>query len=113
VIDHVCYTISNWDEGKVRGALKAKGFDAHWARRQPACLRSVRLRRPVRQRGQKRVPARRIRNHGKLCNQARRACQGKISRRALLETLTVAATTTAAATASAAPASDPALKINW
>ena len=37
--------------------------------------------------------------------------KGKISRRALLETLTVAATTTAAATASAAPASDPALKI--
>ena len=27
VIDHVCYTISNWDEGKVRAALKAKGFD--------------------------------------------------------------------------------------
>ena len=38
--------------------------------------------------------------------------KGKISRRALLETLTVAATTTAAATtASAAPASDPTLKI--
>jgi catechol 2,3-dioxygenase-like lactoylglutathione lyase family enzyme len=27
IIDHVAYTISNWDEGKVRGALKAKGFD--------------------------------------------------------------------------------------
>lgn len=27
VIDHVCYTISNWDEAKVRGALAAKGFD--------------------------------------------------------------------------------------
>lgn len=37
--------------------------------------------------------------------------QGKISRRALLETLTVAAATAAATTASAAPASDPALKI--
>ena len=38
--------------------------------------------------------------------------QGKISRRALLETLTVAATTTAATTtASAAGAPDPALKI--
>jgi hypothetical protein len=28
VIDHVCYTVSNWDEGKVRGALKANGFPA-------------------------------------------------------------------------------------
>jgi catechol 2,3-dioxygenase-like lactoylglutathione lyase family enzyme len=28
VIDHICYTISNWDEGKVRAALKAKGFDS-------------------------------------------------------------------------------------
>jgi len=37
--------------------------------------------------------------------------QGKISRRALLETLTVAATTTAATSAASAPASDPALKI--
>jgi hypothetical protein len=38
--------------------------------------------------------------------------KGKISRRALLETLTVAATTAYAATpASAAPASDPALKV--
>jgi catechol 2,3-dioxygenase-like lactoylglutathione lyase family enzyme len=26
-IDHICYTISNWDEGKVRAALKAKGYD--------------------------------------------------------------------------------------
>ena len=25
VIDHVCYTISNWDEGKVRNALKNAG----------------------------------------------------------------------------------------
>src|SRR4051812_5292199 len=39
--------------------------------------------------------------------------KGKISRRALLETLTVAATTTyAAAPAAAAPAPDPALKIS-
>jgi len=37
--------------------------------------------------------------------------KGKISRRALLETLTVAATTTAATSAASAPASDPALKI--
>ena len=37
--------------------------------------------------------------------------QGKISRRALLETLTVAATTTAATSAASAAASDPALKI--
>ena len=28
VIDHVCFTVSNWDEGKVRGALKANGFPA-------------------------------------------------------------------------------------
>jgi hypothetical protein len=28
VVDHVCYTISNWDEGKIRGALKAKGLPA-------------------------------------------------------------------------------------
>ena len=28
VIDHICYTVSNWDEGKVRGALRAKGYDA-------------------------------------------------------------------------------------
>ena len=27
VIDHICYTISNWDEGKVRAALKARGYD--------------------------------------------------------------------------------------
>jgi len=26
VVDHVCYTIPNWDEAKVRAALKAKGF---------------------------------------------------------------------------------------
>ena len=25
VVDHVCYTIADWDEQKVRGALKAKG----------------------------------------------------------------------------------------
>ena len=37
--------------------------------------------------------------------------KGKISRRALLETLTVAATTTAATTAGAAGAPDPALKV--
>jgi len=27
VIDHVCYTIADWDEQKVRGALKAKGLE--------------------------------------------------------------------------------------
>jgi catechol 2,3-dioxygenase-like lactoylglutathione lyase family enzyme len=27
VVDHVCYTISNWDEARVRGALKAKGLE--------------------------------------------------------------------------------------
>lgn len=27
VVDHVCYTISNWDEARVRGALKAAGLD--------------------------------------------------------------------------------------
>lgn len=26
-VDHVAYTISNWDEAKVRAALKAKGYD--------------------------------------------------------------------------------------
>jgi catechol 2,3-dioxygenase-like lactoylglutathione lyase family enzyme len=28
VIDHVCYTISNWDEARVRATLEAKGLDA-------------------------------------------------------------------------------------
>jgi catechol 2,3-dioxygenase-like lactoylglutathione lyase family enzyme len=28
VIDHIAYTISNYDEGKVRAALKARGYDA-------------------------------------------------------------------------------------
>ncbi len=27
VIDHIAYTISNYDEGKVRAALKARGYD--------------------------------------------------------------------------------------
>ena len=27
VIDHICYTIPNWDEAKVRAALKAKGLE--------------------------------------------------------------------------------------
>ena len=27
VVDHVCYTISNWDEAKVRAALKATGLN--------------------------------------------------------------------------------------
>ncbi len=27
VVDHICYTIPNWDEARVRGALKAKGLD--------------------------------------------------------------------------------------
>ena len=27
VIDHICYTIPNWNEEKVRAAIKAKGFD--------------------------------------------------------------------------------------
>jgi catechol 2,3-dioxygenase-like lactoylglutathione lyase family enzyme len=27
VVDHVCYTIANWDEQKVRSALKAKGLE--------------------------------------------------------------------------------------
>jgi hypothetical protein len=27
VIDHVCYTIANWDEARVRATLKAKGLD--------------------------------------------------------------------------------------
>ena len=27
VVDHVCYTIADWDEQKVRGALKAKGLE--------------------------------------------------------------------------------------
>jgi len=27
-IDHICYTVSNWDETKVRAALRAKGFNA-------------------------------------------------------------------------------------
>ena len=27
VIDHVCYTVSNWDEARVRATLKAKGLD--------------------------------------------------------------------------------------
>ena len=25
VIDHICFTLSNWDEEKVRAAMKAKG----------------------------------------------------------------------------------------
>jgi hypothetical protein len=27
VIDHICYTIPNWDEVRVRATLKAKGLD--------------------------------------------------------------------------------------
>ena len=27
VIDHVCYTVANWDEARVRTTLKAKGLD--------------------------------------------------------------------------------------
>ena len=27
VVDHVCYTIANWDDQKVRAALKAKGLE--------------------------------------------------------------------------------------
>ena len=27
VVDHVCYTVADWDEQKVRGALKAKGLE--------------------------------------------------------------------------------------
>lgn len=27
VIDHICYTVTNWDEARVRAALKAKGLD--------------------------------------------------------------------------------------
>ena len=27
VIDHICFTMSNWDEQKVRAALKAKGLE--------------------------------------------------------------------------------------
>jgi catechol 2,3-dioxygenase-like lactoylglutathione lyase family enzyme len=27
VIDHICFTIRDWDEGKVRAAMKAKGYD--------------------------------------------------------------------------------------
>ena len=119
VIDHIAYTISNWDEAKVRGALKAKGLrQAHGARRQPACLRSVRLRRPVRQCGpRKRVPARGIRRKTMESFYATKIdefAKGKISRRALLETLTVAVTTTAATVATGAAnaaASDPALKV--
>ena len=28
VIDHICYTVPNWDEARVRATLKAKGLDA-------------------------------------------------------------------------------------
>ena len=28
VVDHVCYTIADWNEQRVRGALKAKGLEA-------------------------------------------------------------------------------------
>ena len=28
VIDHICYTVPNWDEAEVRAALKAKGLEA-------------------------------------------------------------------------------------
>ena len=27
-IDHICYTVPNWDEARVRATLKAKGLDA-------------------------------------------------------------------------------------
>jgi catechol 2,3-dioxygenase-like lactoylglutathione lyase family enzyme len=27
VIDHICYTISNWNDATIRGALKAKGIE--------------------------------------------------------------------------------------
>jgi catechol 2,3-dioxygenase-like lactoylglutathione lyase family enzyme len=27
VIDHICYTVPNWDEARVRATLKAKGLD--------------------------------------------------------------------------------------
>ena len=26
VVDHICYTISNWDEAKIRAALKENGL---------------------------------------------------------------------------------------
>src|SRR5262249_5746380 len=28
IIDHICYTIPNWDEARVRATLKAKGLEA-------------------------------------------------------------------------------------
>jgi hypothetical protein len=27
VIDHICYTVPNWDEARVRATLKAKGLE--------------------------------------------------------------------------------------
>jgi hypothetical protein len=27
VIDHICYTISNWEDARIRAALKAKGVE--------------------------------------------------------------------------------------
>ena len=73
VIDHVCYTVANWNEARVRTTLKAKGLDGDRPRRQPACLRSVRSRRADRVRGRrKRVQALKGRiRHGRVRRQTR------------------------------------------
>jgi len=42
-IDHICYTVANWDEARVRATLKAKGLDVTGRDGSPACLRPVRL----------------------------------------------------------------------
>ena len=58
VIDHVCYTVPNWDEARVRANAEGQRARGVRARRQPACLRSLQLRCSARIRGRrKRVQA--------------------------------------------------------
>ena len=93
MIDHVCYTLSNWDEARVRAAIKAKGLEVSGGRDGSLhVLRSVQLRHPVRHPRSKKTrsgaESGRTAMEGFVAQKLNEFETGKISRRRLIETLT-------------------------
>ena len=101
-IDHICFTLSNWEEGRVRAAMKAKGPEISGGH--PGSLaraRPIQLRYPVRQNCRRKrlqmLKGKGSTMEGFVAQKLNEFERGKISRRRRIETLTLAATTAYAA----------------
>ena len=113
VVDHICFTLSNWDEEKVRGAMKAKGKEISGGRDGSLHVLDpfdydVQFANIVEEDAFRRGQVGSDAMEGFVAQKLNDFETGKISRRRLIETLTFAATTVYAADSATAQSREPA-----